>query len=87
MCAEPEETAIKVGIIKAPEAIGGTLVVTGPVNEAGHRGGQNGSFAVTKKIAAHHEQTPVDITQSHDETSLVTSGGMAYLAGVEPATF
>ena len=51
------------------------------------RGGQNGSFAVTKKIAAHHEQTPVDITQSRDVTPQVTVGGMAYLAGVEPATF
>ncbi|MBU4211436.1 MAG: tyrosine-type recombinase/integrase [Verrucomicrobia bacterium] len=51
------------------------------------RDGQNESLAVTKKIAANHEQTPVDITQGHDVTSPVTSGKMAYLAGVEPATF
>lgn len=51
------------------------------------RDGQNESLAVTKKIAAYHEQTPVNITQGHDVTSPVTVGGVAYLAGVEPATF
>ena len=50
------------------------------------RDGQNGSFAVTKKIAAYHEQTPVDIAQGHDVASLVTVDMVARPAGFEPAT-
>ena len=50
------------------------------------RDGQNVSFAVTKKIAAYHEQMPVDIAQGHDVTSPVTSYEMVGRAGLEPAT-
>ena len=50
------------------------------------RDGQNESFAVTKKIAAYHEQTPVDIAPGHDVTSPVTVDMVARPAGLEPAT-
>ncbi|MFA5043834.1 MAG: tyrosine-type recombinase/integrase, partial [Kiritimatiellia bacterium] len=50
------------------------------------RDGQNESFAVTKKIVAYHEQTPVDIAQGHDVASPVTMDMVARPAGFEPAT-